>query len=188
MNKEVLIDRAKELIMSNPSNGGAILMLKMAVENSTDDLLSGLEEVASQFNDKFSKKDAIRLFGLELCEIAATLFPDTRPHLPINLDEQVKGGKADKVSIEDIAKKFNVSVQKLNKELNMGIKVEMEHTKSKSTAKDIAMDHLTEMPDYYTRLASLEDKASKHWKKKEVNETRGLIKRLLNKAINKKDE
>lgn len=188
MNKENLINRAKELILANPSKSGPILMLKMAVENSIDDLLSGLEEVASQYNDEFSKNDAVRLFGLELCKIASTLFPNTKPHLPLNLNEQVKGGKADKVSIEDIAKKFNVSIQKLNKELNMGIKVEMEHTKSKSTAKDIAMDHLTEMPDYYTRLASMEDKATKHWNKKEVNETKILIKQLLNKAINKKDE
>lgn len=42
------------------------------------------------------------------------------------------------------------------KELKMGIKVEMEHTKNKAIAKRIALDHLAELPDYYTRLLKME--------------------------------
>lgn len=42
------------------------------------------------------------------------------------------------------------------KELEMGIKVEMEHTKNKAIAKRIALDHLAELPDYYTRLNKME--------------------------------
>ena len=42
------------------------------------------------------------------------------------------------------------------KELSMGIKTEMEHTKNKAVAKRIALDHLAEMPDYYTRLLKME--------------------------------
>ena len=42
------------------------------------------------------------------------------------------------------------------KELKMGIKVEMEHTKNKVIAKRIALDHLAELPDYYTRLTKME--------------------------------
>ena len=42
------------------------------------------------------------------------------------------------------------------KELKMGIKVEMEHTKNKTIAKRIALDHLAELPDYYTRLLKME--------------------------------
>lgn len=40
----------------------------------------------------------------------------------------------------------------LDKQLKMGIKVEMEHTKDKVIARMIALDHLREYPDYYTRL------------------------------------
>lgn len=36
----------------------------------------------------------------------------------------------------------------------MGIKVEMEHTKSKEKAEKIAKEHLAEHPDYYSRLKS----------------------------------
>lgn len=47
------------------------------------------------------------------------------------------------------------------KELKMGIEVEYEHLNKKSKyatalAKRIAIDHLAEMPDYYTKLAVME--------------------------------
>jgi len=42
------------------------------------------------------------------------------------------------------------------KELKMGIKVEYEHTSNPEIAKRIALDHLAECPDYYTRLAKME--------------------------------
>lgn len=45
-------------------------------------------------------------------------------------------------------------------ELKKGIKVEMEHTKNKAIAKRIALDHLAELPDYYTRLLKMEGEAS----------------------------
>lgn len=38
------------------------------------------------------------------------------------------------------------------RELAMGIKVEMEHTSSRKVAREIALDHLTEDPHYYTKL------------------------------------
>ena len=42
------------------------------------------------------------------------------------------------------------------KELKMGIKVEMEHTGDPELAKKIALDHLAELEDYYTRLKKME--------------------------------
>jgi hypothetical protein len=44
-------------------------------------------------------------------------------------------------------------------QLQMGIEVEMEHTTSEEIARKIAMDHLVEIPDYYTRLKAMEDEA-----------------------------
>jgi len=43
-------------------------------------------------------------------------------------------------------------------ELKKGIEVEMEHTTNKALAKRIALDHLSEMKDYYTKLAKMESK------------------------------
>lgn len=44
-------------------------------------------------------------------------------------------------------------------ELMMGVKVEMEHTVDPVIAKKITLDHLAEIPDYYTRLSKLEKEA-----------------------------
>ena len=44
-----------------------------------------------------------------------------------------------------------------SKELAMGIDVEKEHTDNPAIAKEIAKDHLAEIPDYYTRLKKMEE-------------------------------
>ena len=46
-------------------------------------------------------------------------------------------------------------------QLEKGIKVEMEHTKERKVAERIALDHLTEIPDYYDRLERMEREAKK---------------------------
>jgi translation initiation factor 2 alpha subunit (eIF-2alpha) len=92
----------------------------------------------------------------------------------------IKGGKADKTSVEDIAKKFKVSVDTVKAQIKKGISVEMEHTSDKEKATEIAMDHISEFADYYDRLEKMEKKASKEWKTSDVTEnTKTLIKRLI---------
>jgi len=44
-------------------------------------------------------------------------------------------------------------------ELKTGVKIEMEHTNDAAIAKKIALDHLAEIPDYYTRLVKMEKDA-----------------------------
>ena len=46
-----------------------------------------------------------------------------------------------------------------SKQLKMGIKVEMEHTTTPAISRKIALDHLKEIPDYYTRLDEMEKAA-----------------------------
>jgi hypothetical protein len=57
------------------------------------------------------------------------------------------------MSLEDIAKKHNIDISELQKELEKGSKVEHEHTDSEEHAKRVAMDHLVEDPKYYTKLS-----------------------------------
>lgn len=45
------------------------------------------------------------------------------------------------------------------KELLRGLEVEMEHTSCPLISLKIAMDHLAELPDYYTRLDKMEEEA-----------------------------
>ncbi len=60
------------------------------------------------------------------------------------------------LSVKEIASLHNVSVDQIESELSMGIDVEKEHTSDESVAKEIALDHLKELPDYYTRLKKME--------------------------------
>jgi hypothetical protein len=75
--------------------------------------------------------------------------------------DYLKGGKADRLSVTDIAKKHGISVEKIEAQIDMGKKVEMEHVKDEKLAREIAMDHLEEIPDYYTRLNNMEKEAKK---------------------------
>lgn len=71
-------------------------------------------------------------------------------------EENLEGGVSDKLSMGDLAKKHKVDITYLRKQLERGIKTEMEHTRSKKTAKEIAMDHLSEDPKYYVKLSKIE--------------------------------
>jgi hypothetical protein len=56
----------------------------------------------------------------------------------------------------ELAEIHNVPVEQIVDEWRKGISVEMEHAKSFRIAKEIALDHLLELPDYYTRLEKME--------------------------------
>lgn len=71
-------------------------------------------------------------------------------------EENLEGGLADNKTIEDIAKKHKLSVAEIKKQLDKGIKVELEHTSLKTKAKEIAMDHIFEDPKYYDKLSKME--------------------------------
>jgi len=92
----------------------------------------------------------------------------------INESELLKGGNADNKSLIQLAKRHDAKgyyhidnmVQSLRKELEMGIKIELEHTDNEDMAKEIAMDHLWENPSYYSKLKKSEIEESKE----EINE------------------
>lgn len=62
------------------------------------------------------------------------------------VDDKVPGGRADSRPDSDFDPE----------ELRMGIEVEKEHTKDPALAKEIAKDHLAEIPDYYTKLKKID--------------------------------
>lgn len=83
------------------------------------------------------------------------------------MNEQLKPYK----TVEEIAKKHRLEVSFIQKQLDMGAPIEHEHTKNKKLATEIALQHLDEIPDYYTRLKKMEVDAKKHHKKfKDVKE------------------
>ena len=79
------------------------------------------------------------------------------------LGDEIPGGLGDDKTAQDIADKFDVSIEDVEKEIEMGIEVEFEHTDDKDKAKEIAIDHLMEFPDYYTRLDKMEEEGEAEW-------------------------
>ena len=74
-------------------------------------------------------------------------------------------------TVEQIAKEHRLDVSFIQKQLDIGEPIEHEHTKDHDLARDIALQHLDEIPDYYTRLKKMEADAKKHHKKfKDVKE------------------
>lgn len=61
-------------------------------------------------------------------------------------EEKIPGGKSDPEVRERATELYDPM------EISVGIKVEMEHTNSIEAAREIALDHLVENRDYYTRL------------------------------------
>ena len=72
-------------------------------------------------------------------------------------EDKIPGGLAKGMTLNDIAKKHNISVDTIVKDLKKGMKVEMEHTTDVNVAKEIAFDHLFEDPKYYDKLSKIEN-------------------------------
>ena len=68
-------------------------------------------------------------------------------------------------TVEQIAKKHRLDVSFIQKQLDMGEPIEHEHTKDHDLARDIALQHLDEIQDYYTLLKKMEKDAKKQKKK-----------------------
>lgn len=67
----------------------------------------------------------------------------------VEVGNELEGGLGDDTSLSDFCPK----------QLAMGLEVEMEHTDDPKVALEIAMDHLTEIPNYYTHLDKMERNA-----------------------------
>lgn len=72
-------------------------------------------------------------------------------------EDNIPGGLAKGMTLNDIAEKHGVSIDVLVAEFKKGIQTEMEHTTDREVAKEITMDHLFEDPQYYTKLSSVEE-------------------------------
>ena len=87
------------------------------------------------------------------------------------MNEQLKPYK----TVEEIARKHRMEVSDIQKQLDMGAPIEHEHTNNQKLAVEIALQHLDEIPDYYTRLKKMEADAKKaHKKFKDVTEAKKM--------------
>ena len=70
--------------------------------------------------------------------------------------DNLSGGKADSMSIEDVAKAKGVTVDDLMPQVEKGLKVESEHVSDEEIAEEVVLDHLMENEQYYDYLDKME--------------------------------
>jgi hypothetical protein len=75
---------------------------------------------------------------------------------PVSEEKDPKGPTQPYKTVEEIARKHGVSLAHIEKQIKMGTKVELEHTSDKQKAKITALQHLDELPDYYSKLKKME--------------------------------
>ena len=68
------------------------------------------------------------------------------------MHDQLKPSK----SINQIATKHGLNPSAIRRQVVMGTSVEKEHTKNRHTAMKIALQHVEELPNYYTKLKKME--------------------------------
>ena len=73
-------------------------------------------------------------------------------------EDEISGGLADGMTLKDLAKHHDTTVDELIDKVSDGINVEMEHTSSIPIALEIALDHIYEDLDYYGKLEKIEAK------------------------------
>lgn len=76
-------------------------------------------------------------------------------------------------SLDEIPSPFNAITEAIDpKELSAGIEIELEHTKNRDIAKQIAIDHLKEDPEYYTKLLTHVEPEKKHLLETKIREAK----------------
>lgn len=115
-----------------------------------------------RMGDKRKEAEFTKFFG----KFDKTIYNklDKKLNEGVDTDNKIPGGKADNLSLEDIAKKWagdyydykNV-LKTVKAQLKAGIKSEMEHTSDVRIAAEIAKDHLSEDLMYYKKLSKMEN-------------------------------
>jgi len=114
------------------------------------DINTGGEYLAQLFWSEKARRMAIIGRGVKKSEPdpGDVHIPTTRRGRAVEKKNILIGGIGDKTKPEDVDPK----------QLKIGIEVEQEHTNDPNAAREIALDHLTEDPEYYTKLRRIEKK------------------------------
>lgn len=100
---------------------------------------------------KLNGKNQINDWSPEVDKKLAEISRKMTPEEKLADHNLLPGGKGDKLKPSDVDRD----------QLKQGIKVEMEHTDDPRKAVEIALDHLAEDPEYYTKLATIEPEHGK---------------------------
>lgn len=153
--KDSLLDRVKHIAKGREIDGAIYLN---RYESSDD------KSVVSKFDDASdlvfknqipTSEDSYIAFypeQIKLADGSNTTFDSSNPDIRYKDGGMFKSHK----NIEQIAKEKNVPLLYAKNQLMKGMKVESEHTNSKKVQKIIALQHLDEMINYYSKLKTIE--------------------------------
>lgn len=145
-----------------------ILAYKVKANNNSEELPQVIKVSTDEIQDLMygdSIKHPENLSEIQNPEAKKQIFNDVEDAVEkISKGDLLEDGAADGMNIEDIAKKwaplYNIPYEQmldvLKTQEQAGSIVEQEHTDNLEIAKEIARDHLTEAPDYYTHLENME--------------------------------
>lgn len=107
----------------------------------------------------FGKDIASRV---KLADGTNTTFDSKNNDIRYDMGAELPVGKLAKgMNLSQVAAHHGLSAENLKSELNDGIKTELEHTDDPAIARAIALDHLYEDPEYYTKLKQIEKPKTK---------------------------
>jgi hypothetical protein len=173
MNRQELIDRAREIVNQDVVKGFTADFLKMAANDLVNPARfeTYLKNISEQAWDPRTEENTIATYSQELVDIVKELFPKTPDYPYLTENRLIDIAKKHVGEDSDDKTKVQKMYELLDDELSVGINVETEHTKSKKKAEKIALDHLEEIPDYYTRLKKMEKGALKSKIKNKLRES-----------------
>ena len=126
--------------------------------NDNDEVLDDYYELMKELNS--------RLLRNVHWETGTKLFDDSGYYILAKKTTTINKKAEEKIDFEKELMEAGESKgkkDKVNKEqLEMGKKVEKEHTTNPAIAEKITRDHLAEIPDYYTHLEEMENNAKKN--------------------------
>jgi len=124
---------------------------------SASDLRKALlnnEDITPWVPEGVTPEEYKQALGIKTDTLEETIAP-TNENTPNS--DIIPGGLAQGKNLQDIVNHHkDWSYEFIKDQLEKGIKIELEHTTSKEVAKEIAMDHLWEDPQYYIKLSKIE--------------------------------
>ena len=178
-------ERTKNVILSCNNLDQLKVAVKMynqlnRMHSISDDKLDKLENLIGLMRIKFGEESVVEEISSVGKEFKnAAMSSGVADLKRIRFSESTK-----KLTEKDIADLHGLDLKDIKKEVSIGINIEMEHTDDKEEAKKIAMDHIKEIPDYYTDseygIIAIEDKQKQ--KRKTVRISKKEMERLHDKG------
>lgn len=178
-------ERTKDVILSCKNSGQLKVAVKMynqlnKMHSLPDDKLDKLENLIGLMRIKLGEEnleEGMSEIGKQFRAAAST---SGTPDLKKIRFSESKNDLTEK----EIAKKHNLDIEDIKREISIGTKIEMEHSDDKKEAKKIAMDHISEIPNFYSDseygIISIGDKNQKN--KKSLRLSKKEMKDLHNKG------